>query len=47
MQTKWCIELWKIHWRGGPSGFCRWNISRNTFMTGFTNAEILVNDRAV
>lgn len=20
MQTKWCIELWKIHWRGGASG---------------------------
>lgn len=20
MQTKWCIELWKMHWGGGASG---------------------------
>lgn len=27
--------------------FCRWNISRDALKTGFTNAEILVNDRIV
>lgn len=47
MQTKWCVLTVEDILERRSFHFSRWNISRDALKTGFTNAEILVNDRIV